>query len=661
MQLMTPGTGAPDYAASTIRIPSTRRHGTRGGAWLPAALLSMSIVLAGCTSQPPTPDTHTKPKSDDAGPKAAWNEPGPSPIIETTGSESSPQPTAEGRPSAPMDPTANVMLEGDPVHVSPETQPDNDAASDRDTWARIRDGVSLPRPMNSRVMREIDWYGKHPKYLHRMTQRARPYLAYIVREVEQRGLPMEFALLPVVESAFRVLAYSSAGASGLWQFIPSTGRLYGLKQNWWYDGRRDVVASTRAALDYLTKLRREFDGDTLLAVAAYNWGEGNIGRAVSRNRARGKRTDVWSLRLPGETRAHVSRLLAIAAIVEEPDRYGVVLESIPDRVHFKQVPLDGQIDLSVAADLAGITLDELRLLNPGFKRWATDPNGPHRLQLPSDAIERFTAKLAEIPAGKRMRWARHDIVSGDTLGAIARRYGTSVAVLKDINRLASSRIRTGNHLIVPVSAGTFDMSRLGSAMKVQLDYAAANNAAKTNYHVRSGDSLWRIARKYRVDMKQLAMWNGLPMTTVLRPGQRLTVYRRNAELSHINSPEPVSEPLDASQPAVIHVVEYGDTLSAIAQRHGTTVDELTEFNRINESAILRPGQELRLIPTVYSKTSGDPESVRYRVKRGDSLWEISRRFGVSVASLRKWNQLPKDKPLMPGHELDVHLTRTPAI
>ena len=658
---MTPGTGTPDYVASAIRISSTRQHGTRACVRLPAALLSMSIVLAGCTSPPTAPDTHTKPKSDDAMPKAAWNEPGPPPTVETARGEHSPLPTVESRPSIPTDPTVSVMVEGDPVHMSPEPQPDNDAASDRDTWARIRDGLSLPHPMNPRVMREIDWYGKNPAYLHRMTQRARPYLAYIVREVEQRGMPMEFALLPVVESAFRALAYSPAGASGLWQFIPSTGRLYGLKQNWWYDGRRDVVASTRAALDYLTKLLQEFDGDALLAVAAYNWGEGNIRRAASRNRARGKGTDVWSLRLPGETRAHVSRLLAIAAIVEDPDRYGVVFEAIPDHVHFEQVPLDGQIDLSVAADLAGITLDELRRLNPGFKRWATDPRGPHRLQLPSDAVERFTAKLAETPAGKRMHWTRHDIVSGDTLGAIAIRYGTSVAVLKDINRLASNRIRTGNRLIVPVPVGTFDESRLGSAMNVQLDYAAANNAVKTIYHVHSGDSLWRIAHKHGVDMKQLAAWNGLSMTTVLRPSQRLTVYRRIAELSHINSPKPVSEPHEASLPAVIHVVEYGDTLSAIAKRHGTTVDELTEFNRINESAILRPGQELRLIPTVYSKIPGNPESIRYRVKRGDSLWEISRRFGVSVASLRQWNQLTKGKPLMPGRELDVHLTRAPAI
>ena len=381
------------------------------------------------------------------------------------------------------------------------------------------------------LFRSIDWYGKHPEYLYRMTQRARPYLAYIVREVERHGMPMEFALLPVVESAFRVFASSSAGAAGLWQFMPSTGRRYVLEQNWWYDGRRDVVESTRAALEYLSMLLREFDGDPWIAVAAYNWGEGNVRRAISRNRARGKRVDVWSLKLPGETRTHVSRLLAIAAIVKEPSRYGVVLESIPDRLHFQEIPLDGhQIDLGDAAVLAGITLDEIRRLPPGFKRGATDPAGPHRLQLPSHTVEEFTARLAELPAGKRMRWTRHRIVRGDTLGAIAYRYGTSVAVLKDMNGLASDLILAGRHLKIPVSTGTLDGSRLGSAMRARLGHGAAGDPVKSIHRVRRGDNLWRIARRHGVDMRQLAAWNGLSMKTVIYPGQRLTVYHRNPPL-----------------------------------------------------------------------------------------------------------------------------------
>ena len=560
-----------------------------------------------------------------------------------------------------MDPAESVMPGGDPAATS--ARPGGDAAVSRDAWTRIRDGLSLPRPAHPRVEHEIGWYGKHPEYLHRMTQRARPYLAYIAREVEQRGLPMEFALLPVVESAFRVRAYSSAGAAGLWQFMPATGRRYGLKQNWWYDGRRDVVASTRAALDYLTKLLQDFDGDWLLAVAAYNWGEGNVGRAISRNRSRGRPVDVWSLKLPRETRSHVSRLLAIASIVEDPGRYGVVLEPVPDRPYFQQVALDGQMDLGVAADLAGITLDELRRLNPGFKRGATDPGGPHRLQLPSHAVEQFTTGLAEQPARKKHpHWMRHRIVRGDTLGAIAGRYGTSAQALKDLNGLASDRIRAGRHLMVPILAGTPRAPGPGSATRAVPDRGVAGGGpVKSIHRVRNGDSLWRIARRHGVDMRRLAAWNGLSMKTVLRPGQRLTVHHGNAAPPRAAPPPEPAEAEPASPSAVIHVVEHGDTLYAIARRHGTTVLELAKFNRINESAILRSGQKLRVVPTAYPKSPEGGGSIRYRVKRGDSLWRISRRFGVSVASLREWNRLSKGELLMPGRELDVRLTQAPAI
>ena len=403
-------------------------------------------------------------------------------------------------------------------------------------------------------------------------------------------MPMVFALLPVVESAFRVRAYSRAGASGLWQFMPSTGRRYGLRQNWWYDGRRDVVESTRAALEYLTKLLEEFGGDPLLAVAAYNWGEGNVRRSVARNRARGKPTDVWSLRLPRETQFHVSRLVAIAAIVERPDDYGVVLETIPDRIHFRLVSTDGQINLAFAARLAGISLAELHRLNPGFKRAATAPEGPHRLLLPSPAAEWFTARLAGLPVEKHGRWARHVIVRGDTLGEIAGRYGTSIQALKDTNRLTSDRIIVGNRLMVPVVLGNRDAPRLGTTTRARPDRIVAEGPPKLIHLVRSGDSLWRIAHKHGVEIQQLAAWNGLSIETVLQPGQKL-----------------------------------------------------------------------RLIPAAYTGPQSEPERIRYRVKRGDSLWEISRQFGVSVASLRRWNRISGNETLMPGQELFVHMADTPAI
>ena len=659
---MTPGTGAPDCVASTIRTLSTCRQRLRVRIWLPGTLLSLSAVLAGCTTQPQVPDSRSGAHSEVTVTGTAWNDSGGQPPVhETARRGHNHLPAVESRPPVPVDSAGVGMPEGDPARTGTELQADEAAAGHGDTWARIRNGLRWPRPNNSRVARAIDWYRKHPAYLLRMTRRARPYLAYIVREVERRDMSMEFALLPVVESAFRERAYSPAGASGLWQFMPSTGRRYGLEQNWWYDGRRDVVESTRAALDYLTKLLREFDEDPLLAAAAYNWGEGNVRRAVARNRARGKPTDVWSLRLPRETRSHVSRLLAIAAIVADPVRYGVVLESIPDRVQFAQVPLDRQIDLRVAADLAGITLRELRRLNPGFKRSATGPGGPHRLQIPPDAVERFVAGLSEVPTEKHSRWTRHEIVRGDTLGAIARRYGVSIEALMQTNGLVSDRILAGSDLMVPITIGRLDGSRSGSATQAQPDRTATEVPAKAIHRVNYGDSLWRIARRHDVDLRQLAAWNGLTMETVLHPGQRLTVYRGRGSRSRVPAPTRSAESLETVLSDTVHVVEYGDTLSEIARRHGTTVHKLTEFNRIEESTVLRPGQKLRLLPAAFSSNPGSRAPIRYRVKRGDSLWEISRQFGVSVASLRKWNRLAVDEPLMPGRELDVHLTRAPAI
>ena len=548
--------------------------------WLSSLVLSVAAVLAGCASYPPATNTDKSMGSEQVG-AAADDRSRPLPTSEFARNEQSPFPAGEVYPPASMDAAIAAVPHGESVMALSKLRQETDEARERDTWERIRAGLSLPHPLHSRVIREIHWYVKHQKYLHRVTRRARPYLPYIVREIEQRNIPLEFALLPVVESAFRVHAHSPADAVGLWQFIPATGRLYGLKQNWWYDGRRDAIASTRAALDYLSKLLRDFDGDRLLAAAAYNWGEGNVMRAIARNRARGKPGDVWSLKLPRETRAHVSRLLAIAAIVKDPDRYGVVLEPIPYRVHFQEVSLDGQIDLGVAARLAGITLDEIRQLNTGFKHSITDPNGPHRLQLPANAVERFKSRLLEQQVKRPVRWARHKIAYGETLGIIANRYRTSVTRLREINRLASDQIRAGHHLLVPASTVAQGGLRRSAAARIPV---------QSFHRVRSGDSLWRIAHTYGVDVDQLAAWNGLSMKTTLQPGQKL-----------------------------------------------------------------------HLIPAAYSKTPGSRKSIRYRVKRGDTLWLISQQFGVSIASLREWNRLSKEDPLMPGRVLDVHLPSAPTI
>ena len=227
---------------------------------------------------------------------------------------------------------------------------------------------------------------------------------HVVTEVEARGMPLEFALLPVVESAYEPFAYSVSRAAGLWQFIPGTGVRFGLKQDWWYDGRRDVIESTRAALDYLQALHDQFDGDWLLAIAAYNVGEAWVQRAIDYNRAHGRPTDFWHLKLPAETRAYVPKLLAMKRLMAEPERYGLEFAAIPNEPYFAVIDTGSQIDLKVAAQLAGTSYDELVALNPGFNRWATDPDGPHRMLVPIDNADAFEAALQTLAPEERVRY-----------------------------------------------------------------------------------------------------------------------------------------------------------------------------------------------------------------------------------------------------------------
>ncbi len=278
---------------------------------------------------------------------------------------------AANAPSAANEPIAQV-------EASPPLRP----ADYSDLFDRIRAGFKLPDSDHAAIDRELEWYAGNPDYLGRAFSRADLYLYHIVTELEARGMPLELALLPVVESAFEPYAYSHSSASGLWQFIPGTGSRYNLKQDWWYDGRRDVIESTRAALDYLQALNTEFNGDWLLAIAAYNCGEMNVERAVARNQAAGLPTDFWNLKLPAETRAYVPKLLAMGRVVAHPERYGLSFNKIPNQPYFAKVDTKGQISMHVAAEIAGLTDAELYELNPAFHRWATDPSGPYSLLVP---------------------------------------------------------------------------------------------------------------------------------------------------------------------------------------------------------------------------------------------------------------------------------------
>ena len=324
-----------------------------------------------------------------------------------------------------------------------------DAEASRDLFDRMRSGFGLPRVKQLSVIREIDWYLGHSAFLERAFGRGKRYLHHIVAQLEARNMPRELALLPVVESAFDPFALSRCSASGLWQFMPRTGRHYGLDQDWWTDGRRDVLEATRAALDHLEDLHQEFEGDWLLALAAYNAGAPSVRRAIEHNQRTGRPIDFFALDLPGETRAYVPKLLAVSRLVAEPEAFGVELPAIPDAPYFARIDIRDPIDLGRVADRAEIPREELRALNPAFNRWATAPGGPHPLLVPVPAKDRFERVLASLTPRDRLRLLHHRVRRGDTLYGIARRHGISLATLRAVNQVRSSRIHPGQNLLVP--------------------------------------------------------------------------------------------------------------------------------------------------------------------------------------------------------------------
>ncbi len=526
---------------------------------LPVAL-ACSLWLTACAHLPSDIDEQTQ--SADAPKHQLWPD-----FIEQPG-----QLVAEAPPAA--------IAEGSPY-------PD-------DLWARIRHGFEMEHVDNDRVARELAYYSRHGLYMDRVAERATPYLYHIVSELEKRGLPTELALLPVVESAFQPFAYSHGRAAGIWQFIPGTGRHYGLRQSWWYDGRRDVIASTEAALTYLERLNSMFDGDWELALAAYNAGEGTVMRAIRRNAQQGKPTDYWNLPLPAETRQYVPRLLAIRALVDDPHAHGLELTSIPDEPYLGVVDVGSQIDLALAADLAELELDELYRLNPGYNRWATDPEGPHRLALPLDRIDSFQARLADVPDGQRVRWQRHQVQPGETLGQIARRYRTTVAMLQETNDLNGHVIRAGSHLLVPTSSQPADQYALSADQRLQRQQNRQRNGERVQHTVRSGDTFWGLSRRYGVEVRQLAQWNGMAPGDTLRPGQNLVIWTQQASGggggTARNAP-PRGEPIIQR---VTYTVRSGDSLYTIARRFNVSVRDLRSWNNLREDRYLQPGQQLTL-------------------------------------------------------------------
>ncbi len=319
-------------------------------------------------------------------------------------------------------------------------------------------------------------------------------------------MPGELAFLPAVESAFKPQALSKKYASGLWQFIPSTGRLFGLEENFWFDGRNDILLSTEAATDYLKQLNGNFN-DWFLALAAYNAGKGNVNARIKRNQKKGKPEDYWSLALPRETMHYVPRLLALSKIYATAEKYNLKLAPISNQAYFKTATVNSQLDINIAAKLAEMPIKQFKLLNSGFKHNVIDPDSHSTVLIQADKKELFLEQLAKTDLKDRLKFVKHRIQSGENLGLIARKYGSRVDLIKQQNRLKSDRIRAGKFLSIPIHSAVIKQK------PTQL------------YVVKKGDTFWDIARQFSVKSKDIALWNGLSLSNILQPGQTLIIKK----------------------------------------------------------------------------------------------------------------------------------------
>jgi len=452
-------------------------------------------------------------------------------------------------------------------------------------WQRLFPLYQLPTVQNERVQAQINWYLKHPEHLTRVQKNAAPYIYHIINEVEARGLPGELALLPIIESAYKPFSYSHARAAGLWQFIPSTGRAYGLQQTWWYDGRRDIYASTNASLNYLTKLSKRFDGDWLLALAAYNAGGGSISLAIRKNKRKGLSGDYWSLKVRKETAQYLPKLIAVATLLANAEKYNIELLDIPNEAHFERVDTIKQIDLTRAAELANISIEELFSLNPGFNQWATSPDGPHYLLIPIEKAAAFKNKIATLPDSQRLKWIRHKVKRGETISQIARKYRATIAQITQANNIKNNLIRQGKHLLIPTASNSNNTPVIQHSAK-------QNSGYKISYRVKSGDSFWLIAKRYHIGVKQLAKWNRLSPTHTLKIGQKLVIWSKD---SHPDAPTLLTS--THKNQTIYYTIRNGDSLYRIARKFNVSINDLKRWNTLKKK-YLKPGKTLKIVVDV---------------------------------------------------------------
>ena len=470
-------------------------------------------------------------------------------------------------------------------------------------WLRIRKGFAfaddiLKHPnANKRIEPYRQRFTHSQRMLDRTAENARPYLYFIVTELIKHDIPLELAILPIIESLYDPFAYSSGKASGLWQFIPTTGKRFGLTQDWWQDERRDTIAATGSAIQYLLYLYKRFNNDWLLAMAAYNAGQGTVSKAIRKNRKEGKATDYWSLDLPKETEHYIPKLLAWRDLIIKPEHYKVTLPYIADDVYFDIVNVGSQIDLAKAAQLAEIDIDTMYVLNPAYNRWATDPSPPHDLLVPASQADILRKKLAALPHSQRITWRRYIIKQNDSLNKIAKKFNTTATFIAKINGLKKSRIQTGKALLIPsASRESQYYSRSIEQRTSKKNAHRLEHTRRLEHRVISGENLWDIANKYHVSIQSLAQWNRINPKDVLTINKKLVIWTKENQANRTTKSAEKKRGIreETETHKLFYKVKKGDSLTAIAKRFQVGIKDIKVWNNIHTQKYIKPGQLLTL-------------------------------------------------------------------
>jgi len=547
---------------------------------------------------------------------------------------------AAGALPAGTHPTAARVAE-QPVELRAEGDIDK-PFSEADLWQRIRRGFSMTELNSPMVMEHENWYANRPDYIQRFVDRGSKYLFHVVEEVERRGMPTEVALLPIIESAFNPQAYSRAKAAGMWQFIPSTGKNFGLKQDWLSDNRRDVLLSTHAALDYLQKLYGMFNSWEL-AFAAYNCGEGCVGRAIEKNARKGLPTDFLSLNLPPETRNYVPKLIAVKNIILSPGNYGIELVAVENRPYFAKVPAPARIDVKLAARLAEMPEDEFAALNPAFNR-PVATSGTGYFLVPAEKSDTFreNMELYRSLDGPLVSWQTVTAKRGEQVDAVARRYGLTPSYLRATNGF------------MPEKKGRFTQA---ASLMVPM-------------HKEAKIILATIEKKVALKAAQPAAPPVLMTEPAAAPAAVVVAQSVPVVASVVAArPDPTPVAAVAALAGRTHRVEKGETLFSIATRYGVTVEQLKSANALSGNALMA-GQALQVasvgdaavalprpstaLVKVSAPARSSPVPVKtYVVRAGDTLFGIALKFGVELTDLLRWNKLSGKSVLQPGLRLRI--------